>query len=160
MTEAIRRLCALSVFCGLILCLTPRGGIRRLTSLCCALLMLLSLLRSLDGADDIALTGELARYRAMGEMLAADASEKSEKMNRRMMEEECRICIEEHAQELGLQIKVTELRLRWDDGGFWVPESVTILGRGEESREKALQEWLEAELGIKKADQEWLDDGG
>jgi hypothetical protein len=75
------------------------------------------------------------------------------------MEVECKSCIQSKADELGLQIEITALQLRWDDGGFWVPETVTMQGRGDDAQIHVLQEWLEAELGIDKEKQVLIHDG-
>ena len=158
MKNTIVQICALSVFCGVALCLTPEGSVKKAANLCCLLLLLATLLtafRSLD-YDEYALN--LARYREMGSALADDAQERKERLNRQIMELKYEEYIRQQALTLGIKDPRAEVTVRWDTAGVWVPGSVRLSGDCAPDLREKLESLITAELGIDGSLQEWVTD--
>ncbi len=158
MKNTVMQICALSVFCGIALCLTPEGGVKKATKLCCMLLMMITVLSALRSFDYSEYSLELARYREKGNTLADKAQERSERLNRLVIERECAAYIRKQAELLGINELHAEPGLRWDSAGVWVPESVRLSGTCTCEQKERLQSLISAELGIDAAHQEWITD--
>lgn len=159
MREALRTLCVLAVFCGAALRLAPEGGAKRVLQVLVSALLLSELLSGVlalpaDFAPDLARAQELERG------LLQSAGETKERMNRLVIEEELRSYIQNKAAGLGVSLSAIELSLRWETEGLWLPEAVTLSGRGEEAAVSRLLGELGAELGISRDNLEWLADDG
>lgn len=158
MMSGIRQLCALAVFSGFVLCITPEGSVKRLTAICCTLAMLLCLTGSLRdfSLDDYSL--ELAKYRELEQELSQSGDEARDKLNRRVIEQECEAYITDKAAELGLRIDDLRVTARWSMDGVWIPYRVELRATGEAGRRERLAGLLEAELGIPRKRQDWRED--
>ena len=159
MAHCIRELCALSVFCAVVLQLTPEGGVRRMLTLLCTAALLSAALSGIRQIDYDAYALELARFREREKTFAETSDETQERLNRLVIEQECRSYILDKARELGLEPESVEVELRWDMEGLWVPAAVSIRCRGTEEQIAALSAAIRTELGIAGEDQRWRDDG-
>ena len=155
MKNTVMQICALSVFCGIGLCLTPEGSVKRATNLCCMLLLMITVLTTFRAFDYAAYSLELSRYRELGNQLAGDAEERGERLNRLAMERECAAFIRQQAEAIGIRDLDAEVKLRWDVQGIWVPEAVRMNGCCSEEQRIRLQALISAELGIDESRQEW-----
>lgn len=122
--------------------LMPEGGVKRAGRLVCGLVLLLAILRPLEGAN---LTNLWTGLRYDSDRTARAAEELEKEADSRMktiIEEKLAAYSMDKAAGLGLDCRV-EVRCRQEDGIF-LPESVRITG--ESSR--AFEELLTRELGL------------
>lgn len=158
MKNTVMQICALSVFCGIALCLTPEGSVRKAVNLCCTLLLMITALTALRSFDFTEYSLEIARYREMGNTLSEEAEERSERLNRLLVEQECADYILRQAETLGIRGLQAEVRARWDTSGVWVPESARMIGSCSDEQQAELQALICADLGIDERHQEWVGD--
>lgn len=156
MKNYVMQICALSIFCGLALSLTPEGSVKRMTGLCCMLLLLISVLTAFRSFDYSSYSLELARYRELGHELAGGAEESSSRLERRLIEQECAAYILRQADSLGIKELSAAVKLRWDSSGVWVPESARMIGSCSADQRTRLQALIAADLGIDDLHQEWI----
>ena len=159
MEKCIRELCALSVFCAAAMQLTPESGIKRVLGLLCTAALLCAALSGIRQIDTGSYALELARVREREKTFAANSGEARERLNRLVIEEECRTYILDKARQLGLEPEELEVELRWDLEGLWVPASVTLRCSGTEKQIAALSGAIQTDLGIAREDQRWTEDG-
>ncbi len=158
MKETVLQIGTLSVFCGLALSLTPEGSVKRATALCCSVVLLLCLLTQVRQFDYGTYSLELSRYRELGESLRIEAEDRSQRLNRLVIEQEIEAYIHNQAALLGLEDLNISVGLHWSTEGFWVPDSVTISGTVGAEAKKRLTALISAEIGIEEDHQEWLSD--
>lgn len=154
----VSQICALSVLCGLALSLTPEGSVKRMTNLCCMLLMMISVLTAVRSFDYSAYSLELAHYRELGHSLADEAEERSNRLERLVIEQDCAEYIRRQALSLGINELDPIVKTRWDTSGVWVPESVRMTVSCSSDQREKLQALISAELGIDEMHQEWIVD--
>lgn len=155
MKQFVMQICALSVFCGLALSLIPEGSVKRMSGLCCMLLLTITALTAARSFDYSAYSLELSRYREMGRSLAVEAEERRSRLERLVIEQECADYIQQQAELLGIKKLRAEVGARWDTAGVWVPEFVRLNGEFSTEQSVKLQALITAELGIDELHQEW-----
>lgn len=87
MSEVLRQLCGLSLFCGIALGLMPEGGVKKAASIACTVVLLMTVLIPLSRLDLSVYSMELAKYREMGEDLSEKGSEVRDSMNRTVIQQ-------------------------------------------------------------------------
>lgn len=158
MTGLIGRLCALSVFCGLVMSLMPEGGAKRMAAIGCTAALLLTLSGALQEVKPELFLPELAYYRELEQELTERSGELRDSLNRSVIEREYEAYICDEAARLGipgLQAKVTA---RWDMAGYFLPYEVHLTADCGERERRALTDRIEAELGIPKERIIWDDE--
>ena len=123
MSEALRQLCGLSLFCGIALGLMPEGGVKKAASIACTVVLIMTVLLPLGALDLSEYSLELAKYREMGEQLEEKGSEARDSMSRTVIERECEAYIMDKAEVLGIELTAVKVRAFWSSEGVWVPES-------------------------------------
>lgn len=156
MRDAIRALCAISVCCGLLMSLIPEGSGKRVFRLCCAAVLLTSILSVFKSFDFEGYSLELSRYREMGEILLEDAERQSERLKRGVVEAECERYLRDAAAALGIEGTEIELTAAWSVEGFWIPDRVQLKGSWSEDQRSRLSEVIAADLGIPEERQAWI----
>lgn len=156
--ELIRQICALSIFCGAAMSLTPEGGVKRILAILCTAALMVTVLGALRSIDyeDYAL--EISRYREQEKSFLEQSTEMNERLNRLVIEEEYETYIMDKAREYGLAVERAEVDLRWSTDGLWVPESADIVCRATEEQRSLLTGIIQAELGIAAEKQRWSED--
>ena len=152
---SLRTVCAAAVFFGLILTLLPDGRERRMASLCatCALIiLLLGHLRSIRW-EEYAIS--LAQTREAAERISSDANIDRERMNRYVIERECEEYIMDKAEDYGLELASVRVTAAWHREGVWVPDTARLVIKKQNEAQRRLVSWMEAQLGINEAHQEW-----
>ena len=152
----IKQLCVLSVLCGAAMSLTPEGGVRRVMSILCMLILACSLLTALRSLDFDAYALELARYREQEQRFLTDNSEKNARLNRLVIEQECGTYILDKARSIGLELQSVAVELEWSGEGFWVPRAAQIAYRGEERQRRVMESLIAGDLGIPTERQIWV----
>ena len=152
---SLRTVCAAAVFFGLVLTLLPDGRERRMASLCatCALIiLLLGHLRSIRW-EEYAIS--LAQTREAAERISSDANIDRNRMNRYVIERECEEYIMDKAEDYGLELASVRVTAAWHREGVWVPDTARLVIEKRNEAQRRLVSWMEAQLGINEAHQEW-----
>lgn len=157
MAESIRRLCALSILCGAALSISPKGSVRRIMSIVCAAALICAVIEPLAGMDFSAYSLEIAKAEQRRDEFLTENSDVSERLNRVVIQEQYRAYIMDKAKELEIPMTDVSLGLRWSGDGLWLPESAAYTA-GEGGDRKALEQTVEAELGIPVSRQNWSGD--
>ena len=155
MTEALRQLCGLSLFCGIALGLMPEGGVKKAAAIACTVVLVMTVLLPLGSLNLSQYSLELAKYREMGEQLEEKGSEVRDSMNRTVIEQECEAYIMDKAEVLGIDVDQVNVRAFWNSEGVWVPESAEIRSGCGESEKKRLADVIFADLGIPAEKLKW-----
>lgn len=144
-----------AVICAVATELCPRGPVRSVIKLLCALVMGAALLSPLISFDFSAWSLSLAEYREAAAALTERAEEVSAAESRQVIERRLRTYILDKAQSLGTPLTDARAEARWSTRGVWYPVSAELWGPWN----AGLSAWLEAELGIPAQAQIWRDDG-
>ena len=155
MSEMLRQLCGLSLFCGIALGLMPEGGVKKAASIACTVVLIMTVLLPLSKLDLTAYSVELAKYREMGEELTDRGNEVRDSMSRTVIQQECEAYIMDKAVTLGIEIEEVKVTAFWSSEGVWVSQSVKIRSDCGEADRKRLSDVIFAELGIPAENQEW-----
>lgn len=155
MSEVLRQLCGLSLFCGIALGLMPEGGVKKAASIACTVVLIMTVLLPLGTLDLSRYSLELAKYREMGEQLEEKGSEVRDSMSRTVIEQECEAYIMDKAEVLGIEVDSVKVRAFWSNEGVWVPETAEIRSSCAEREKKRLSDVIFAELGIPAEKQNW-----
>ena len=143
-----------AVFCAVTAELLPRGGVKRVHSLMCSVVMSAALLLPLLRLDAGDFTLDLARSREEIAAVTRSAEEISQRLNRRSIEAELEAYILDKAQTLGAAVRGAKVEARWSTEGVWYPVAVTVDGEYHD----ALARLIESELGIAAPAQNWRTD--
>ncbi|MGM9585931.1 MAG: hypothetical protein ACI3VA_00380 [Candidatus Limivicinus sp.] len=155
MSEVLRQLCGLSLFCGIALGLMPEGGVKKAAAIACTVVLVMTVLLPLGSLNLSQYSLELAKYREMGEQLEEKGSEVRDSMNRTVIEQECEAYIMDKAEVLGIDVDQVNVRAFWNSEGVWVPESAEIRSGCGESEKKRLADVIFADLGIPAEKLKW-----
>ena len=153
--SGVRQLCLLSVFCGAAMSLCPKGSIKQVLAIGCAAVLTLSLMNAWRESDLSAYTLELARYAERKEEFLTDSKERTERLNRLVIEEQYGAYIMAKAREYGLEIQSVQVQVQWSMEGFWMPWSVRVSCTGDELSRQKLRDSLVTDLGIPVERQAW-----
>ena len=140
-----------AIFCAVITELCPSGSTKKVLKLMCSVVMSMALLTPFINTQLPSYSLNMAKYRAQAEEISSSAKENAENYSRSIIEEQCRAYILDKALALGLDVKDAEVRLRWNEGGFWYPTQCVI----DAEYDPTLAEYIECELGLGEECQEW-----
>ena len=158
MNQALRELCLMAVFCGAALRLAPEGAVRRVMNVLVTAVLLICLLGVFDGFDADTLRVETARLRENEQRFTLNTEDTRRRLDRLVIEEELTAYIQNKAGDKGLHIKRTEITLRWETDGFWMPDEVKLFGKGDADAKTRLLGELRAELGLSAERLQWVND--
>lgn len=158
MDGMIRELCMLSIFCGAAMSITPEGTVKRVSAILCTAAMLICVLSPFKTLDMDVYARMKARYRESEARLSADAEELRARLDRLVIEEECRAYIMDKAADIGLALSEASVAARWSSDGTWLPHGVKLSAENDRAKRAALEDILAAELGISKERIEWVGD--
>ena len=129
--------------------LIPEGAIRKIASFVGGLILLVTLLRPVLGADLERLNWDLDAYRAAIEDRRAELEAAGSAELEAVIAEETVAYISDKADALGLAVTArVQVRTR---AGLPVPWAAELTGR----RSEELAAWIEEELGIPRGRQDW-----
>lgn len=127
--------------------LMPKGAIKQIGKLVCALILLCALLRPMLV---FRLPNEISRsFRFMGEMeeQRAHLEQSSGQMLKRLIEQESAAYIVDKAAGLGLICRA-QVTCVLGEGDVWIPNRAYITGQLEEEKRAKLTVAIQSELGI------------
>ena len=154
--ESIRQLCAVSIFCGAAINITPEGGVRRIMQLLCTAALTMAILSPIKEIDFDIYALETARLREAESAINESAERIDDRLNRAVIEEQCEEYILDKAEELGANVSGENVQAQWSLEGIWVPYSVEIDAPDIGSAKAALESVIENELGIPAERQMWM----
>lgn len=154
--ESIRQLCAVSIFCGAAINITPEGGVRRIMQLLCTAALTMAILSPIKEIDFDIYALETARLREAESAINESAERIDGRLNRAVIEEQCEEYILDKAEELGANVSGVNVQAQWSLEGIWVPYSAEIDSPDIGSAKAALESVIENELGIPAERQMWM----
>ena len=159
MMSAIRQLCALAVFSGVLMSVMPEGGSKRIAAIGSTAALLLTLLGAVREITPDAFAPELARYRALEQELTERSDEIRDSLNRSVIEGEYEAYICDEAGRLGIPEMEARVTARWDMSGYFLPYEAHLRADADARARLALNARIEAELGIPEERICWNDEG-
>lgn len=154
--ESIRQLCAVSIFCGAAINITPEGGVRRIMQLLCTAALTMAILSPIKEIDFDIYALETARLREAEAAINESAERIDDRLNRAVIEEQCEEYILDKAEDLGANVSGVKVQAQWSLEGIWVPYSTEIDAPDISGAKAALESVIENELGIPAERQMWM----
>lgn len=154
--ESIRQLCAVSIFCGAAINITPEGGVRRIMQLLCTAALTMAILSPIKEIDFDIYALETARLREAETAINESAERIDDRLNRAVIEEQCEEYILDKAEELGANVSGVNVQAQWSLEGIWVPYSAEINALDIGGAKAALEGMIQNELGIPAERQMWM----
>lgn len=158
MAGVIEKLCMLSILCGLTMCLTPEGGVKRVMCVLCTLILTSTVLSAVKGFDFDSYALQLSRYREQEQGFLQENQDMRRRLNRLVIEEEYTSYILDKATTMGMELEHVSLEVQWNMDGVWVPYVVSIQYRGEEGKRRIMEDLISGDLGIPAERQYWSHD--
>ncbi len=155
MGNSVRGLCAMSLLCGAALSISPEGSVKKVMSVLCAAVLILSVLVPIKEMDFSSYALELAKLEEREQSLKLEGEEINSRLNRLVIQSEYEAYIMDKATKLGLKADKVKVDVEWSTEGLWVPASVKISCTGGENLKKALAQTVTSELGIAPERQCW-----
>lgn len=157
MNEWLRSIIYASVFCALALSLTPEGRVKSAEKLICGIVILLVIFMPLFSFNYDSYASLTAKYTELGKELSESGRDKTQKLNRTLIEDELCAYILDKAKNSGIDIYDVSVKLAWDDEGYWYPVSAYISGSFLSAEREKLGAIIEAELGVPEENQSWTE---
>lgn len=157
MSEWIRSIICVAVFCTIALALTPKGRVKSAEKLICAAIMIFAVFSPFIGFDATAYAASAAKYAERGKALAAEGKESGERLYRTLIEQELRAYIWDKAENIGARINDISIEVAWSDEGYWYPISVKLTGSFSDYERERLSAVIASELGVQEDGQSWIE---
>ena len=159
MSDAIRgyllSIVAVCLLTALARSLIPEGGVRRVSSVVCALLLVLCALSPLLQLDIDAVAQSLARIQMENETLRTGVAVKNRELVSQIIKQNTQAYILDKAASMGLTLQA-EVEMH-DGGDYPYPYRVTLSGMCTEAKRQALTRYIEENLAIPAERQAWND---
>ena len=148
--EWLTSVVVVTMFLSVVQVLLPEGTIRKIASFIVGLILLVTLIQPLLGANLERLELDLSGYRSAIEERREELENGSSEEMAGLIETRTAAYISEEAKRLGIQVTV---RVETEPGtdGVPVPAAVEITG----TRSQTLADWIDRELGIPAERQVW-----
>lgn len=159
MSDAIRgyllSIVAVCLLTALARSLIPEGGVRRVSSVVCALLLVLCALSPLLQLDIDAVAQSIARIQMENETLRTGVAVKNRELVSQIIKQNTQTYILDKAASMGLTLQA-EVEMR-DAGDYPYPYRVTLGGMCTEAQRQVLTRYIEENLAIPAERQAWND---
>lgn len=152
-------ICA-SVVCAVCSAIAGEGKIKKSLEFVCAVVIVAALLTPIAGFDFDGYSMTLAKYEAEAKEIADEATEKSDLLNRKYIEEEYAAYILDKAVLKGISPKEVNVTVKWSTDGYWYPtDAEIVLSEADMAKDNSgLKNIIEAELGIPIERQVWREE--
>ncbi len=160
MSDSIRTyllsIVAVSLLTAILLAVVPKNPVRRICVLVCGLLMILVCLSPFSSLDLTGLAQSIARS-----AMASDAAQSGIEVHSRdliatLIKQRAESYILDKAEQMGLSI-AAEVTVD-TDGTYPYPSGVIITGSVTAEQREALSAYIESNLAVDAASQEWVDE--
>ena len=159
MRELLLLLISIALSEAVILCFADEERMRRVVRLVGGSAMALALLSAVMRFDYAAYAASLRREELEMQTDTDEIRDEAQRLNRRLIEEECAAYIRNRAEDLGIALQDVQVKLAWDVSGFWYPEEAELTLAENQQYSAALQDAIQTELGIAPDAQHWRKDG-
>lgn len=153
--NSARALCAMSLLCGAAMSISPEGSVKKIMSVLCAAVLIMSVLMPIKKFDFSSYALELAKLEEREQALQRDGEKINLRLNRLVIQSEYEAYIMDKAEKLGLKAERVKVGVEWSTEGLWVPKTAEIECTGEEKLKRSLSEIILSELGIPPEKQYW-----
>lgn len=157
MMQSIQRylfslVCA-ALLCALALSLLPKGAVRRVVGIGCALLLAVAALSPLAALDAQSIASALSRVRMDAEAARTGVTVQNRALVCAIIKQKTEAYILDKAAQLGLDIRA-EVTVT-DSGAYPFPSAVTLTGYAAPQQKQALSQCIAEELAIGEEAQTW-----
>ncbi len=160
MTDAIRSyllsVVAVSLLSAILLALVPNGPIRRAATFVCGLILILVCLSPFRTLDLSALAQSISRLTMQEDAARTGVQVNSREITAELIKQKCEAYILDKAASMGLHLQA-EVILE-TDSAYPYPSSVRITGALTAEQKRALEAYIEANLAVPAASQEWINE--
>ena len=162
MSDAIRgyllSIVAVCLLTALARSLIPEGGVRRVASVVCALLLVLCALSPLLQLDIDAVAQSLARIQMENETLRTGVAVKNRELVSQIIKQNTQAYILDKADEIGAELSEVTVTAQWSSDGYWYPHEAEIVSSAADDQKSRLSDYIQTQLGISISDQNWSDE--
>lgn len=151
------RLTGAAILTGVALAITPSGRVKRVVSLVCGLVMLISLMSVVKDFNSDSFSLSLAKYKQNAADFSQEIENQNDNLNRIIIEERTEAYISDKGVSLEIEELSVSVRAEWSEEGYWYPYSVTISAEATEEQREKLAYYIESELGVSEERQDWSD---
>ena len=148
-------LAASALIAGLALGVTPKGRVRSVLKLVTGAVMMIALVSPLTRFDLGLFSVNAEESREQLQTVQGNVDEAGGRLSRSVIEQECAAYILDKAQGLGIQVEAVSVTAKWGDEGVFYPYEAHITAQLSPDQKSALEEAIEAELGIAPERQYW-----
>lgn len=135
------------------------GSMKRVLKLIGGVAMAIALLSPLLKFDFAAYAASLQLYDSSAAWDSAAVEETEKRLSRTIIESECSAYILDKAAQLGVPLSSAQVSVQWSTtDGVWYPYAVTLTQPVGVEKSAALENMIEADLGIPSERQEWRED--
>ena len=157
MTENyVFELCVLSLLCGVIINLMPKGGIKDISCILCTAILISNILSGLDMMnikeyfEDESITANIENE------FSERVAESERNMKIKVMEQQCEKYILDKAYELGVSDAELEIIVTENESTYLLPYAIEFRGKLKDSQREQLVKVAEEDLGIPEERQVWI----
>lgn len=147
-------LSAAALLGAFLLTLIPNGAIRRVASVLCGLMLVLTAIDPLVHLDAEDLARSITDFEISAEQARSGVEVRNQELKARIISEKARTYILDKAENLGLAIDAEVETAQSDEGLYFC--SVTFFGRAPEEKKRALEQYVEENLAVPKERQLWM----
>lgn len=162
MMQALRSyllpLTAAGFLTALCMSLLPKGNVRRVLGLACALLLALTAIRPIAELDGRTLAQAAARLRMQAEAARTGVEVKNRELTAAIIKQSAETYILDKASSMGLTVEA-EVDLS-EDAAYPYPAAVTLTGTASETEKQRLQELIAETLAIPEEKIIWKKSSG
>ena len=153
----LMRVIAAAILCTIAQDLSPKGSVKQVGRLVCAMVLLCVVLSPVKTLDMAAGSQWLTNYRATLADSRAALAEQGEEIQMAVIGEKYRAYIEDKGAQLGLNCQAhVDCR---EEGEIYVPDRVQVTGDLSQGDWDGLRRCLEEELGVPPERQEFREEG-
>ena len=153
----LMRVIAAAILCTIAQDLSPKGSVKQVGRLVCAMVLLCVVLSPVKTLDMAAGSQWLTNYRATLADSRAALAEQGEEIQMAVIGEKYRAYIEDKGAQLGLNCQA-QVDCR-EEGEIYVPDRVQVTGDLSQGDWDGLRRCLEEELGVPPERQEFREEG-
>ena len=148
---------AAAMISAITLMISPENKVKRVVSVVCGFMMLISLIKPLRGFDYGSFRQSYASLRDDAGGFSAPLEEVNENLTRRIIEEKYAAYILDKGKALGFTKLEVAVAAGKTDSGYYYPVTVTIETDGDETLKRALAYEIEEGLGVPSEELVWGD---
>ncbi|MDR3210005.1 MAG: hypothetical protein LBT36_05230 [Oscillospiraceae bacterium] len=144
-----------AVITAVTMTVTPEGRVKRIVAVTCGFVMLLALIRPLEGFDYERFKLNFSRLREQAEAFSDPLGETDKNLVRIIIEEKYAAYILDKAKLAGVEDLSVAVEARRGEDGYWYPERAYLTTQADSAQRARLAYEIEAGLGIAPKELIW-----